>query len=70
MARAMREENAIPEETKEQYLPEYNKFLNWKTVKKLEMITEVVLLVYFKELSKLYKPSTLTTICSRELEGI
>lgn len=65
IARAIREENTIPEETREQYLHEYNKFLNWKTQKELGVITEDVLLAYFKDLSKLYKPSTLVTICSK-----
>lgn len=64
-ARAIKEQNTIPEETREQYLFEYNKFLNWKTEKKVNEITEDVLLAYFKMLSKMYKPSTLITICSK-----
>lgn len=65
IAMAMREENTIPGESKEQYLKEYNKFLNWKTKNQVKEITEDVMLAYFNGLSKEYAPSTLSTICSK-----
>lgn len=64
-ARAIEQANTIPGKSKEQYLREYNKFLNWKTENKIAEITEDALLAYFNKLSTEYAPSTLSTTCAK-----
>lgn len=49
----------LPAKSRDQYLNVYETFIKWKTAKGVTTITENVLLAYFGELAKEYKPSTL-----------
>lgn len=49
----------IPSKSKERYENTYLSFQNWCNSKKVIQITEDVMLAYFMEKSKCYKPSTL-----------
>ena len=56
--------NLLPKKSKVQYETAYATFLKWKDENKAP-INEDVLLVYFKELSNKWKPSTLWSHCSK-----
>lgn len=56
--------NLLPEKSKKLYTSAYESFMQWRIAKKTESFSEPVLLVYFNELSKKYKPSTLWTTYS------
>lgn len=58
-AAAAANQELIPEESKEKYQAEYDRFLSWKSSKKLNSINEMVLQAYFKKLSEQYSPNTL-----------
>lgn len=51
--------NLLPPKSKAIYEKTYNDFLKWCAVNKVKTITENVLLVYFDEQSKIYKPTSL-----------
>ena len=51
--------NLLPEKSKRQYTASYNQFKKWRQTKKTSSFSEEVLIVYFNELSKDMKPSTL-----------
>ena len=55
--------NLLPEKSKAKYLAVYEKFMTWRSLKKAP-ITENVMLVYFDELSKCFKPPSLWSIYS------
>lgn len=53
-------ENLVPQKSRERYHLTYDKYEKWCKEKKILNITnEKALLVYFNELSKLYKPTSL-----------
>lgn len=58
-------EDHIPVELRDSYLKEYHKFGQWKKEKGFETITEDMLLAYLTELSQVYAPTSLQTICSK-----
>lgn len=51
--------NLLPAKSSERYKICYNEFMQWRNKNKLETFSEETFLVYFKELSKTKKPSTL-----------
>lgn len=51
--------NLLPEKSKRQYTAVYNEFKRWRTTKKTTSFAEEIFLVYFDELSRKMKPSTL-----------
>ena len=52
-------ENLLPSKSKEKYMNTYTKFMEWKTEKKVNSLSEIVLLAYFSELAEKLKPSSL-----------
>lgn len=58
------EENLLPHKSKQRYLKSYEDFMKWRAEKKVNSLTESDLLIYFNELSKTYKPSTLWSVYS------
>lgn len=57
--------NLLPRNSRAQYEMAYAAFLKWKDLNKADKIDEYMLLVYFKELSMKWKPSTLWSIWSK-----
>lgn len=57
--------NLLPEKSKEQYLKEYQQFMNWRNEKDVNSFTERVLLAYFEGKSKIWKSSTLWSTYSK-----
>lgn len=55
--------NLLPEESEQKYLATYKKFNDWRVERKAP-IAENVMLAYFDELSKYFKPSSLWSIHS------
>lgn len=49
----------LPEKSRKLYLKAYEHFMTWMKSKKIQKINENAVLIYFQELSKTYKPSTL-----------
>ena len=54
----------IPAKSKEKYLAAYDSFVQWKSKKNTQSISENVFLAYFSELANRYKPSSLWCIYS------
>lgn len=50
---------SLPQKSRELYWSVYNTFIEWKAEKKVNKISENILLAYFGELAKKYKSSTL-----------
>lgn len=65
VAKATRASN-LPEKSGPDYEKAYEKFLDWKVMKKVsrDYVSENVLLAYFTDLSECYAPSTLWSIFS------
>ncbi|KAB0804532.1 hypothetical protein PPYR_01502 [Photinus pyralis] len=57
--------NLLPEKSKDQYLKEYDLFMKWRTEKHVGSFSERVLLCYFEEKSKQWKPPTLWSTYSK-----
>lgn len=57
-------ENLLPPKSKQRYLKSYDDFMKWRAEKKVKSLSENVLLIYFNQLSKTYKPSTLWSLYS------
>lgn len=57
--------NLLPKKSRAQYELAYASFLKWKSENKADVIDESVMIVYFKELSKKFKPSSLWSIWSK-----
>lgn len=51
--------NLLPEKSRKLYEKEYNNFLAWKIEKKTTSFSENVILVYLKDLSDKFKPSSM-----------
>lgn len=51
-------ENLLPEKSKEQYKACYLQFTAWQSEKNTTSVSEETMLVYFEELSKKFKPSS------------
>lgn len=51
--------NLLPATSKERYIEAYEKFNEWRRTRKVNSLSEHILLVYFEEISKKYKSSTL-----------
>lgn len=56
--------NLLPEKSCARYNLAYEDFIKWRVNNKTKSLDESVFLVYFDELSKKYKPSTLWSIWS------
>lgn len=56
--------NLLPATSKERYLEAYEKFENWRRIKNVTSLSENIFLVYFEEMSKKYKSSTLWSLYS------
>lgn len=54
----------LPKKSKELYTAAYQKFMTWMTEKKIKTVSEEVTLVYFNEMSKTLKPTSLWSIFS------
>lgn len=57
--------NLLPQKSKELYLKEYETFKEWRLKNGVQSFSEKVLLVYFDEKSKQFKPSTLWSTYSK-----
>lgn len=57
--------NLLPEKSRLQYEKQFHQFLEWCNRKNVGNISENVLLAYFDEQSKKYKPSTLWSTYSK-----
>jgi len=51
--------NLLPKKSRDKYMTIYKKFMEWRASKNTTSFSENVLMVYFDELSKSTKPSTL-----------
>lgn len=56
--------NLLPATSRERYLDAYEKFQEWRRINKVSSLSENIFLVYFEEISKKYKSSTLWSIYS------
>ncbi|XP_036141434.1 uncharacterized protein LOC105833640 isoform X3 [Monomorium pharaonis] len=54
----------LPHRSQQKYLNTYQKFMDWKAKKKFELLSENVMLTYFKELSDTRLPPSLWSIYS------
>lgn len=54
----------IPKKSSRQYEIAYNEFKGWCSLKKIEKVSEAVLLAYFEHKAKKIKPSTLWSVYS------
>lgn len=52
-------EELLPDKSKERYEKQYAKFKSWCNNKKVNQVTEEVMLAFFAEESKIYKSSSL-----------
>lgn len=57
--------NLLPTKSMEQYLKEYNIFMDWRIKKDINSFSERVLLAYFEMKSKMWKSSTLWSTYSK-----
>lgn len=58
-------ENLLPAKSKEQYIKEYNTFMEWRNKQSAGSFSERVILAYFEEKSKNSKSSTLWSCFSK-----
>lgn len=57
-------DNLLPPKSKEKYIAAYETFIAWKTSKNADSFSENVILAYFSELTKKYKPPSLWCVYS------
>lgn len=57
--------NLLPEKSKEAYLKEYRKFMEWREKNGVHSFTERVMLAFFEESTKKFKISTLWSSYSK-----
>lgn len=57
-------ENLLPEKSRGRYEKVYQQFMDWRTTNNVNSFSENVLLAYFGEIAKKFKPSSLWAIYS------
>lgn len=57
-------QQVLPDKSHDRYIQTYNKFLEWQKSQNTNSFDENVLLAYFCEVAKVFKPSTLWSVFS------